>query len=537
MSNKDQEELTKAYRIYNILYWIKSKAPESITAKEAFNKFQKEYPIFKPREHPDLSTWSSGVQQILPVSPLSVEQIIEYDPSELTKLLLTFQDESILTGPNRAGLLDELTKAVKVSFNFSTELAKFLINTNIWEDDVWYSIIQGWMTYDLTAEKWKAIIDILLLSNLALPKIRSIGDILENTIEKKPDTIDTETLPLLEKFSDEYWESLINSQSESSKDYDWLMKALNNPAGRVVLFWVKTLSKKYISQDQPFPDAYKRRFEQVIKTNHISAHIGKTVLASQLNFLYYRDPEWTKNNLLPLFDWDFNKEIAEACWDGFLYWGKIPPGLIDDFKILLNNAFNFIPVRFNEKRDRVLRFVEGLIFAAPSLSLKSSWFYEILKKIKPEERKALLNNIKFSIRELTDKQKVKFWNEWLREYWEDRLDSIPVPLEKNEAGGLIELVPEFVNIFPETLPFIARTKEFELEHSILLDELKESQIIEKYPDETKELLIHIISKSDVPPYHNADFVNLYIKLKKLLSEADLRQLKEKLLERGCVLPE
>jgi hypothetical protein len=96
---------------------------------------------------------------------------------------------------------------------------------------------------------------------------------------------------------------------------DLFTDSLNAPAGRLVETLLKKLRKG--NDGREMPDDMKARFEKLI---HAEGHFGalaRVRLASGVSFLFEHAPDWTAQNVVPLFDW--SSPDAHAAWSSRKY--------------------------------------------------------------------------------------------------------------------------------------------------------------------------------------------------------------------------
>ena len=86
----EREERTE-YQHFNWFYWLHESDPNCTLAKQALDEVLTEYPDFEPRERPDLTHWIGPVQDIVPQSPWSVEELLAKPAADWLGDLLSFQ--------------------------------------------------------------------------------------------------------------------------------------------------------------------------------------------------------------------------------------------------------------------------------------------------------------------------------------------------------------------------------------------------------------------------------------------------------------
>jgi hypothetical protein len=82
---------------------------------------------------------------------------------------------------------------------------------------------------------------------------------------------------------------------------DALTDALNAPAGRLVEVLLKKFTKG--SGDSELSPEMRRRFDKLVDAPGRPGFLARMRLASEVSMLFERAPVWTRNKIVPLFDW------------------------------------------------------------------------------------------------------------------------------------------------------------------------------------------------------------------------------------------
>lgn len=288
-------------------------------------------------EHPDFSTWHSGVHSAEPVTDLAedmdvdavmdfvksykpkkgsefpfydgtkqrFQEYVEKNPIEFSKRAIELSDsDSTFAYSLLAGLRNSLKSNMKIDWNGTISLCKYIIgsvNGGKYQQPKGYNILG------------------------------SIADLLEEAIKND------KVCPTFE-FRDEIWKILIsliplNGTDDSwendypSKNWDSLGISINTTSGKTFhavlqyALWCHNNLKK--DKKQEFVPEVKKiledYFEQKIK-NTISRH---AVLGNQLPNLIYFDRDWTVRNLSKIFPHD-NPLLKRAAWDAYMYNNVLP---------------------------------------------------------------------------------------------------------------------------------------------------------------------------------------------------------------------
>ncbi|MGH8737042.1 MAG: hypothetical protein ACREVC_06770 [Burkholderiales bacterium] len=106
-----------------------------------------------------------------------------------------------------------------------------------------------------------------------------------------------------------------SQETEKAQMNDMSTRALNHPSGRLAEILLKKLAKG--QGDRELPDPLRARLEELTAATGNFGRLARVRLAAELSFLFERAPRWTKEIIVPLFDWS-SPEAADA-WSARKY--------------------------------------------------------------------------------------------------------------------------------------------------------------------------------------------------------------------------
>lgn len=117
--------------------------------------------------------------------------------------------------------------------------------------------------------------------------------------------------------------------------------AINGPLGKSMRGLHRVLNSIKLGEGEGIPEEFKSRFETLIAVPGEGRDHAICVLTYNIRWLFYLDPDWVRERLLPLFE--FNHDLSEPAWNGYLSAAKIPPSEIGAIlKPLLLELFSVI---------------------------------------------------------------------------------------------------------------------------------------------------------------------------------------------------
>lgn len=266
-----------------------------------------------------------------PRSPRSVESLLETDPADPTFLDFLVSYDKHGWDESREGLLNVLEVAARRAFGWFMDLAKSLAARGAWDSDLLRRLIGSWSELSLAPDEWRLLFDFLEGDPHKDAHSHEISDLLEKALRGSDEGLPYGLLDRAEELGQTTWAASRANETDDPSDDDWLGRAINRTAGKLILFFVRALSERR-SEDGigEIPEPVRSVFGQALMQETSHDRLGAVVLASQSHFLHSLDLEWAREALLPVFNWNADADVARRSWNGFLTWGGLPPPLVED---------------------------------------------------------------------------------------------------------------------------------------------------------------------------------------------------------------
>ncbi|MCU1253826.1 MAG: hypothetical protein JWM83_125 [Candidatus Angelobacter sp.] len=502
---QDEETEHKAYEIYNMLVWLHECAPECSLTHAALDQITSDYPMFGPREHPDLDVVVGGGAFIGDASPKTVEELLAQSAEELVEFLLSYQDRSII-GPNRSGLLRVVQSAVSESFEWGLELVGILRAQGLKGSDLWKSILSGWNSRNLSEEEWgRVLANIRDNPGILISAGYEAANLLENGIKKTSHAISRPHLSLAFAVSQQLWEALVSVEEQPRQDpKDWFSYAINDPAGILTHFWLHLvyrmrnhLGEKWSELPLEMKDFFGLVLSDESRREAISARV---IMASQLNFLFWSDKKWATDNIVPLLDWSVNPKRAVQSWHGYLVSSVWPEPLLPILITLYEKLFPVIKDQPERISERFCEHLAAIACFGSINPLEVGWLTRFTTLVDPKLRERWSSDVQMMLRQMDDQAKDKAWAAWVSQYWQNRIDGVPVPLTAAEAGKMAEWSIHLEPVFPEAVDKICNGPSPELKNSFLYYELPDTVLPERYPQAVAQLILFLLQENAAPIY-------------------------------------
>lgn len=470
--------------VVDLLTWLSRKAPANESISAALSSAGGG-PSIDDVPDEDLGG-SSGLQFRELVPPvLPVQDLATVNPRhsrERLDWLLTYEEGSWVDP--RGLVLDNVQAAALRSTAFSMRLANGLALDGLWESDLWQPLLEAWADKPLSDSAWRCL-HALLMQHAALG---SYGLRVARVIEKGGKDFGpnpTWRAGLLLELSDKLWAELATvAPSEELQAGDWLTTAINDAGGALALFLVGTLSWEVNSREvEGIPEAYRPRLEAIVAAESQAARLGRVVLASQIHFLHYLDKAWTVEHLFPLLSWD-EAEAARECWDGFLSWGKLRPGLVDELLPAFEQTYGHMR-ELDRTRERFTSYLALAAFLADSNP--KSTLLEFIRQSDEEDAAHLTHWLGANLKDMTPEQRGQAWTSWLADYWAARANGTPSVMSIAEAEEWVQVALKVPEVFTRAADMVVQAPAA-LPRRMFFYKLDESPLISSHPTDFARLV-------------------------------------------------
>ena len=530
------EEIT-ARAHFHWFDWLRRADSACSLVKQALDNVMMQYPDFKPKDHPDFTSWiESG--WIGPSRVPSVDELLEKSPSYWPDRLLSIEGAEE-QGPTRAGLIQNLSDATRRDFDWSLGMASALGASGKWDVYPWSALINSWLQMDLEEDQYLRVFAWLENTQLYPKHNREIADALYALVKKGGPSYALPLLPKANRIAEELWNHLDRNVSVDEK-HGWFNQSAKYPVWGLVNFWLNSFSlwrQHEASAPTALSEDYRRPLMEIIKDASPIGALGKSILASQLRYLLGADEEWTRKHFLPLFELDSTD--FQAVWDGFVATGSLSPPVVEALKELFLKAVTRINTELRyQRRGFVECYTVMLIYAVDDVL--DTWIPELFAFGSQQSQQAnreptLVRDDSSTIPEIvalkvckclqhmSASQSQELWERWLKEYWQNRIYGIPpVPFTATEAGIMLQWLPELKKGFPEAVDLAIQMQTPSLQHTTIFASLITAKTWQVYPEAVAKLLIYLWG-CNIPVWHRHSLPQIITPLLKADISRERRQ--------------
>ena len=490
-----------AYQHFNWFTWLGESDPDCDLVKECIEEIQERYPEFKPRKWADLSHYSTGgsVEQR---SPWTTDELLSTPANEWTEKLVSFRgtdtfDDNFVR-EDRVSLAKAVEDAATQNFEWGIDLADELALSGYWESDLWTPLARSWARRQEEKEQ-RDILKRLSSTELYGAHARTVADTLRE-LARAGMSHPSGLLSKANQVATSLWDHLDEDEPVMHME-DWYGKAINHSAGILTQYWLYSTSSWYNQQDPHPPrisEEYSELLDKIVESQTVVGRLGRSVVARELAFIMAVDEEWANERLIPLFV-NEGKDDRQAVWDGLLY-GRLSPATADALQPAFLQALSDIDALFDQgrkTREQFIRTYTAMVVYFVDEPL-NSWIPRFFAIAGVEDKRQFAWNLGNILRHMENESLHGLWQRWLNTYWENRLQGTPAPLDPTEAGAMLNWLPNLGSLYPQAVDLAIKMPSPRLENSLIVHQLNQEKMWERYPQETAKLLIYLADSNCNP---------------------------------------
>lgn len=526
-----EDEEQRAYQQYNVLAWIKRHVPDLETGLRAFEEIQARYPQFAERERPEqlLRVEAGFLQPRPPMSVQALHEQIEAEPTEALATLLSYEHTSPFSGdPTWNDALNLLKNTIREHPDDGFALLDAAGSDHL---SIVSGVISGWSGASVNTEMAEAILKRLMgldLAAIADPLSRLLAD------AGQADAGPTEwhLFPAARQLAIELWPA-ISATPPDTEVTEWLQRTVNHPAGRLAQFWLHVISADWrLAGDQwtGIPGEVRTQLETLLSADDPHSTLVEVVFASQVHFLAGADRRWCEAHVLPLLDWA-NTTRARRTWDGYLIWGRwtdqlLSAGLLDYYQAA---AEHLAELRGDLRRELASHLATVALFSQLELL---TWMRRYTARAEVAQRVDWLEHITWLLADLPADAVERQWRRWMKTYWEDRLNSIPLPLTTDEASVMAAWAVYLTDSIDEGVTLATARPAGLRMHSTTLRHITADRV-HHAPAAFAKLVAHLLRGTQSSFYGCDPLARIVEKLRGAAASEDIRTIINEALRLGC----
>ncbi|WNG82391.1 DUF4020 domain-containing protein [Mycobacterium sp. ITM-2016-00316] len=334
------------------------------------------------------------------------------------------------------------------------------------------------------------------------------------------------------------WTSIEPTRPSSLQGSDDLtMTALNHPAGQLAEYWVDRVGHLWRASGDSWrglPPEIANYLADLISSEGPRSDAVAIRFCRYLAFFHQADPTWSKQNLVPLFDWD-NSSRSAIAWSGYLSQGQWTNRLLAER--ILEMAISTVGHRdqLDKPGQRALpAFLARLAVAADINPL--TWLRDFVTCSTVADRVAWAQGIRHQLSSLDPVEAELQWERWIRTYLLERVGSIPRRLDPEEASAMASWPLFLCESMTTAIDLMLSAENAGLElHNLFLHDLGQRQVSQA-PESSARLLHHLLKRSEGQIHYAHSVIELHALFREAGVTADLlHQIEEEATRLGFTI--
>lgn len=282
------------------------------------------------------------------------------------------------------------------------------------------------------------------------------------------------------------------SAPKDEPNRDIMSTAINHPIGQatqaVLDWWFRDRS----NWDKPISGFTLQFLTKICDVGLVPSCNGRVVLSHTTAWLHRVDPEWAKNHLLPLFDWEVSQAEAKACWTGFLYSPRRDPALLTLVKKPFMETAEHLVELGEGCREAYVRFFT-FVALEPAGVFEEKELRAVFERFEVRDLSNAARTL-YDLIEGAGEKAAVFWREAIRPFiekiWPKDAHLRSGQISGHFAGICIAANEEFQDSVEVFLPYLQPVDWL----GLLLENMKEKDVHSNYPRTALKILSKIVGE-------------------------------------------
>lgn len=529
--DEGDDELRDRVR-YDRLAWLLDVAPELPGARALLEDVQSRHPEWRPSDHPDLrfvmeTSWHP------PSPPMTADELhdeLRKDPHAVLDKLGSYQDAESGSSTALRDVLDLIAGTVR---EHPSDGATLIEAAGDSATAIASAVIRGWSRAELSDDSAEVVLARLRELNLS-DLVHVVADLLASGGQQEGFPTEWFRFDAARELADDVWGVLNHHPSATSTD-DWLVRAINHPAGKLAQFWIRAVASDWKAAGDSWSGLHQdlaSPLERMLESGSSSTAMVEPVVASKLRFFHEADSDWALRHVLPLFDWD-TPDRALRAWHGFLCWGRpteplLEAGLLDQYLNLAAHADQLS----DELRRQLAKHLAGI--ATSRDPAPGAWLGRFTAIADETLRAEWISAIRWMVRDLPVDEVARQWTGWIKPYWEGRLRTVPVALTVKEASAFASWLPHLGSVMGEAVELLLRQPASLDGNPLTLRDFADAgDLLDSQPQQIATALAHLLEHTTGRFHDCGTLRDLFHRLASEADQDSLTRVREHAIRLGC----
>jgi hypothetical protein len=373
-----------------------------------------------------------------------------------------------------------------------------LAEENVWPTARWGAALNAWSDDNTVSRSWKYLP--LLLKEMPNAEFSQIATDVAWWLK----AVSKSALPDTSRFLILCERTIACSHQDQSENEEPLNKTLNHPVGHITEALLNFWFKQSPTDNGKLPLELRAIFTRICETRTANLRNGRVMLASRLIALFRVDPTWTREHLLPVFDWIRDPIEARAVWSGFLW----SPRLYQPLLISMKDQFLDTAHHYDQLGDLKRQYATFLVYAAlADLEGFSSNDWRRAIFALPRDGLHIAAQALYEAVESSGSQREEYWKNRGIKFWKQAWPKSNTLVSPEISESLALLCVSAGNEFPNVLNAVFGWL-IPVQHSnYLVQKLSDSGNCRTHPEESLLLLNAVVSRQAWLPSKLEDCLN------------------------------
>jgi SIR2-like protein len=449
-------------------------------AQSLLDRLESQYPAWQlaEDERDEFASWTSDGEE---------HRIVRRAPRNAAELELWLEQFPTIDDFRESDDWQELcTKEFDLAANALSALAR----RGIWPLGRWRQAFQVWGgDKDFTLRSWKALCSTFV--TIPADNLKEISWSIAWWLRAVSKSDFEETghfFGLISKILDAYGNDAMEIGAEI------ISHAINHPVGLATEAVINRWLTQGLEDNQGLHAEVKPVLNNICRADAHGLRYGPIILAGSLITLYRVDREWTREKLLPYFDWEQSPDMAPGMWMSFLRSPRLYWPLLDEMK----EAFFTTPQHFNKLGDTYRKqYLSFLTYGAmePGGSFSQQEFRNAINAL-PVDALANIANTLFRALQGAGDQRIEYFHNRIAPFyyklWPKTQEANTPAVSK--AFALLCAVAG--DAFPDVLKMLKNWLQPVGDTSLVIHLMYEADFVSGYAVEALDFLSRIIDEND-----------------------------------------
>lgn len=468
--------------------WINRIDPHFEPAATAVKVFSEKHPDWVPSEHPNYISYLGEVRAI-PPSRLPAEVNAEPTYDKLRQLELADQSSFAATR-----LQDAVTAKIVEDATLGVEILNGAAADEAWDSILWHAVGYGLERAAIPQDLWPSVFDAVSEHPAAETSLQILASVLQGALEAEPPTLPAEQFDAAAEVVIRLVSRFVAEGLDTDDPGDDLMfAALNSWPGRITQYFVQSAGVLEKQERDPCDAPGLRDFAQAVHESSEAnwSRVALTTLARLFPYLLDRCPDFARESILPMFDWE-TPTVAHAAWQGIAYaqWSR---QTVEALYRFLPDTARRVGLFEDQAQHGLCNTLAGIAVSyGEDPSAADGWLNSFVADNDDLTRATFARFVHGALDNLGEEEISVLWDAWLREWWHQRIAGFPAPIGPEEALVQLSWVFPLQAHLDEVIELATATPVATTSFGFL-DKLAASAIPEAYPTRAAILVSHVLS--------------------------------------------